>query len=82
MSSQLKLENTVTLGLIATLLMQTAGALVWVGAADSRISDLEREMESRWGISERLARLEGETAIVREQLQRIELSLLPVRVEP
>ncbi|MEM7728938.1 MAG: hypothetical protein AAF311_06640 [Pseudomonadota bacterium] len=71
----LKLERTVTLGLLATLFLQTAGALVWVGAADARINELEREMESRWGISERLARLEGETAIVREQLARIEHSL-------
>lgn len=72
MSLPMKLERTVTLGLIATVFLQTAGAMVWVGAAESRIATLEHEMKVRWGISQRLARLEGETAIVREQLQRIE----------
>ncbi|MEL6688395.1 MAG: hypothetical protein AAFP97_12345 [Pseudomonadota bacterium] len=79
MSIPMKLERTVTLGLIATVLLQTAGALVWVGAAESRIAGLEHEMNVRWGVSQRLARLEGETAIVREQLQRIEAHLLDYR---
>ena len=72
MSVPIRLERTVTLGLIVTVIVQTAGALIWAGAAESRISGLEHEMNVRWGISQRLARLEGETAIVREQLQRIE----------
>lgn len=72
MSFPMKIERTVTLGLIATVFLQTAGAMIWVGAAESRIAALEHEMKVRWGISQRLARLEGETAIVREQLQRIE----------
>ena len=78
-SVPMKLERTVTLGLVATVLLQTAGALVWVGAAESRIVGLEHEMNVRWDVSQRLARLEGETAIVREQLQRIEEHLLDYR---
>ncbi|MGJ8561085.1 MAG: hypothetical protein ACSHX3_12685 [Litorimonas sp.] len=76
MTASLKLERTVTLGLIMTLVIQTAAGLIWVGAADARLTELEREVESRWGISERLARLEGETAMMRGSLQRIELSLI------
>jgi hypothetical protein len=76
MTSSLKLERTVTLGLIMTLVMQTAAGMIWVGAADARLNELERDVESRWGISERLARLEGETAMMRGSLQRIELSLI------
>lgn len=76
MTRTLKLERTVTLGLIMTLVMQTAAGMIWVGAADARLNELERDVESRWGISERLARLEGETAMMRGSLQRIELSLI------
>lgn len=76
MTASLKLERTVTLGLILTLVIQTAAGMIWVGAAGARLSELEREVESRWGISERLARLEGETAMMRGSLQRIELSLI------
>jgi hypothetical protein len=76
MTGPIRLERTVTLGLIMTLVMQTAAGMLWVGAADARLSELEREVESRWGISERLARLEGETAMMRGSLQRIEMSLI------
>lgn len=76
MTAPMKLERTITLGLIMTLVLQTAAGMIWVGAADARLSELEREVESRWGISERLARLEGETAMMRGSLQRIELSLI------
>lgn len=75
MISPMRIERTVTLGLIATLLLQTAGALVWVGAAEARISDLEREVDINWSISERLARLEGESAMMRNSLRRIEEAL-------
>jgi len=76
MTGPIRLERTVTLGLIMTLVMQTAAGMLWVGAADARLSELEREVESRWGISERLARLEGETTMMRGSLQRIEMSLI------
>lgn len=75
MTFRVKLERTVTLGLIVTLCLQTAGGLIWVGAAEARLAELEREVDSSWGISERLARLEGETAIMRHSLLRIEQSL-------
>ncbi|WP_298913635.1 hypothetical protein [uncultured Algimonas sp.] len=73
--SGVRLERTVTLGLIATVFLQTAGALIWVGAAEARIEQLEREVETSWAISERLARLEGETAVMAHTLRRIEEAL-------
>ncbi len=75
MSATLKLERTVTLGLIATLFLQTAGALIWVGGAEARIEELERNLDINWSINERLARLEGETAMMHQMLRRIEEAL-------
>ena len=70
-----RLERTITFGLVMTLVFQPAGGLIWVGAAEARLAELEREFESQLAISERLARLEGETAIMRSSLLRIEQSL-------
>lgn len=72
MSSPIKIERTVTFGLVATLLLQTAGGLIWVGSTEARMAELESEVDSSWGIKERLARIEGETAIMIQSLQRIE----------
>lgn len=76
MKSSLRIERSVTLGLIMTLVMQTAVGMMWVGGTEARLAELEREVDSSWGISERLARLEGETAMMRQSLQRIEQSLI------
>lgn len=75
MSTPMRVERSVTLGLILTLIMQSAVGMIWVGGTEARLGELEREVESRWGISERLARLEGETAFMRQSLLRIEESL-------
>ncbi|GLQ19667.1 hypothetical protein ACFFUB_14655 [Algimonas porphyrae] len=71
-----RLERTITFGLIMTLILQTAGGLIWVGAAEARLTELEHEFESQLAISERLARLEGETAIMRSSVLRIEQTLV------
>lgn len=75
MTLGVKLERTVTLGLIATLSLQTAGALIWAGAAEARIAALEHELATNWEISGRLARLEGQSAMMRSSLRRIEEAL-------
>lgn len=72
----MRIERSVTLGLIMTLVMQTAVGMMWVGGTEARFAELEREVDSSWGISERLARLEGETAFMRQSLLRIEQSLI------
>jgi hypothetical protein len=76
MNGSMKIERSVTLGLIMTLVIQIAVGMMWVGGTEARLAELERELESSWRISERLARLEGETAFMRQSLLRIEQSLI------
>lgn len=75
MTERVKMERTITFGLVATLLIQTAGGLIWVGAAEARLAELEAEMDTRWVIGDRLARLEGQTTVMRQSLRRIEEAL-------
>ncbi|MEP3654641.1 MAG: hypothetical protein ABJO36_07075 [Litorimonas sp.] len=70
------LDRTVTMGLVFTLLAQTAGGLIWVGSAASRLSALESQQASNPQISERLARLEGQTSEMTKSLSRIERELM------
>ena len=76
LTGPMKIDRSITLGLIMTLVMQTAVGMMWVGATETRLAQLEHEVDSSLGISERLARLEGETAMMRSSLQRIERSLI------
>jgi len=71
-----QMDRTVTLGLVFTLLVQTAGGLVWAGSAAARLSALESEMDTHPAISERLARLEGQTSQMAHSLSRIERKLM------
>lgn len=71
-----QIDRTVTLGLMVTLLAQTAGGLVWAGSAAARLSALESEMDTHPAISERLARLEGQTSQMAKSLSRIERELI------
>ncbi len=61
--------------LFVTVLLQSAGALIWAGAASERIAELERDVAAKPVLLERTARLEAQTALVREQLNRIEAKL-------
>lgn len=74
-SQNMRLDRTITFGLIATVLVQTAGGLIWAGAAAARLSALETQMALTPGISERLARLEGQTVHIEQSLMRIERRL-------
>lgn len=71
-----QLDRTVTVGLIFTVLIQTAGGLIWAGSAAARLSSLEEQIATNSGISERLARLEGQTSQMATSLSRIERELL------
>lgn len=71
----LRVDRTITFGLITTVLLQTAGGLVWAGAAGARLSALETQIALTPGISERLARLEGQTVHIEQSLMRIERRL-------
>ncbi len=65
----------VSLALVVAIGMETAGALVWAGAAGARISQLEAQLARRSEEVQRLARLEAEVGAIRLQLDRIETRL-------
>ncbi|WOF73360.1 hypothetical protein QMT40_000990 [Parvibaculaceae bacterium PLY_AMNH_Bact1] len=66
------LDKRVPIALIVAILIQTAGALTWAGAASERINHLEREVISDDDMGERTARLEVQAAYMRAALTRIE----------
>lgn len=68
-------ERKITLALIFAFLTQTAGGLVWAGAAAERLAVLERTAVETRPIGERLVRVEAELEAVRTQLTRIEAKL-------
>lgn len=65
-------DRRIALGVIFALFVQTAGALMWAGAAAQRLEIVEQEVAAQKGVSERLARVETELAAMRKQLDRIE----------
>lgn len=71
----MKLERKVPLALVATLIAQTAAALMWAGAAEQRLTQVERRVEAAAGAPERLARVEEQIGAVRDQLKRMEVKL-------
>ena len=73
--SALRVERTVSLGIIVTLAIQSAGALMWGGAADARIKTLEQTARTSPPVAERLARLEEQMNMARQSLERIETRL-------
>jgi len=75
-TGRFQFNQTITLGLLITLLIETTGALLWVGGASARLGLLELQMNSHIEVSERLARLEGETSQMATSLSRIERELL------
>ncbi len=61
--------------LIAALLVQTIGGLVWAGGAAARIATLEQRVDEQRPVAERLARLEAQGEAVRAAVERIERQL-------
>lgn len=72
--SGLKFDTGLGFGIILTLAIQTAGALMWGGAANARIHALEDHMKTP-PASERLARLEEQMRMAGLALARIERRL-------
>lgn len=68
----MKVDRKIALGLIFALFVQTAGALLWTGAAAQRLDMVERDVVKQKNISERLVRVETELIAMRKQLDRIE----------
>lgn len=69
------LDKRVPIALIVVILMQTAGALSWAGAATQRLTQVERLTQAQSGWAERTARLEEQSHHLRSSLQRIEEKL-------
>jgi len=68
----LHMDRTITFGLVLAVLIQTAGALLWAGAAEARLASLESQAKIDAPVAERLARLEEQMLMARQSLTRIE----------
>ncbi|MFN4225310.1 MAG: hypothetical protein ACK4HR_03260 [Hyphomonas sp.] len=65
-------DRRLTIGVILAVAAQTAGVLLWTGAAAQRLETLEERAREGGPVAERLARVEAELGAVRVQLDRIE----------
>lgn len=65
----------VPLALVATVLIQAGGALVWAGATSVRIDQLETSSAEQGGIEARTIRLEEQTRQIGAAVDRIEAKL-------
>ena len=74
-STHWHLDKRVPIALIAAMSLQTAGALLWAGAAMQRIDYLEREVSAGSMIGERTARVEEQMRYLRQSMDRIETKL-------
>lgn len=74
-ASKMRLDKTITISIILTLIVQTSSALMWIGAAEARLAVLEARSERALPASERLARLEEQMVMARQSLSRIERRL-------
>jgi hypothetical protein len=70
MTETLKLDRRVPIAVVLTLVAQTGAGLMWVGAADERLSQVEQA-----GSPERLARLEEQVIAMRVTVERVERKL-------
>jgi hypothetical protein len=68
-------ELRVSVAIGAAIVVQTAIALLWSGAAAERLSQLERKSDASAELLVRTARLEEQLAALRGQLVRIETKL-------
>jgi hypothetical protein len=65
----------IPVALIAALLVQTIGGLVWAGGAAARIATLEERVGEQRLVAERLARLEAQGEATWAAVDRIERRL-------
>ncbi len=68
-------EVRVTLAIGAAVLVQTALALVWTGAASERLAQLERRADDNAEMIERTARLEEQVRFMSAAVARIEAKI-------
>lgn len=75
MDKPLSLDRTISFSLIVAVIVQSAGALLWTGGAEARLLSLEKTMNIKPPVSERLARIEEQMEMTRLSLSRIERQL-------
>ena len=62
----------IPVAVIAALVVQTIGGLVWAGGAAARIATLEERVGEQRLVAERLARLEEQSLATRAAVERVE----------
>jgi len=70
-----RFDRQVSVGLVVTVFLQAAAALMWAGRASARIDDMQRRLDAQAPVAERLARLEEQATATRQSLERIEAKL-------
>lgn len=68
-------SRKIPVAVIAAIVVQTAGALIWAGGAAARIEAVEARVDEQRAVAERLARLEEQSLATRAALARIERAL-------
>ena len=68
-------DRRAVLAVAATLVLQTAAVLVWVGSAGERLKQIETRVGGQPDLVERTAGLETEMVYIRRSLDRIERKL-------
>lgn len=71
----LTFDRTVSIGVLVTLAVQTASALLWVGGIETRVATLEVASRQTLPINIRLTRLEEQVGAATASLGRIEHEL-------
>lgn len=68
-------DRKITMAFVLAVLVQSAGALLWAGAAAERINAMEEELDKRRPVIAQATRVEVELKLMRRQLERIERKL-------
>ncbi|MEZ5937555.1 MAG: hypothetical protein R3C52_04975 [Hyphomonadaceae bacterium] len=69
------IEKKLTLAVVLAVVMESAGVLIWAGAASERLKEVEVRLASQAQMAERLARVEVHLQLQSQQLDRIEEAL-------
>ena len=66
------IERKLTLAVVVAMVLESAGVLMWAGAATERLKEVEVRVAAQAEMAERLARVEVHLELAAAQLDRIE----------
>jgi hypothetical protein len=69
------IEKKLTLAVVLAAVVESAGVLIWAGAASERLKEVEVRVAAQAAMAERLARVEVHLELAAAQLNRIEKKL-------